>query len=383
MMPNQQEITLLLEKLSMGTISREDLDRLYQIIHQDGEDMKMTSSLMLKHLHETGLTEEDLIYWKERLAHMPGAITGTKRLTPLYKMTWFKYAAAILLMLTGTGIYYALQKPASTTEVVQTSTETEILPGSEKAILTLSDGSRVELDEAGPMINDGNLSIQNKDGHLSYKDEGIVAMNTMSTPKGGQYQLTLADGTRIWLNAQSSITFPTAFPGKTREVKITGEVYFEVAHNRKKPFSVSFNDQQLVVLGTSFNINDYPEEPGSTTTLINGSIKLAASARSVILTPGEQAVVSNGLKINSAVNIDQVLAWKNGTFNFNGQDFAASMRQLERWYNIKVVYDYGIPSEKLGGEIERNMTLNQALKVLDGIVARFRLDGNTLHVLPL
>jgi len=185
------------------------------------------------------------------------------------------------------------------------------------------------------------------------------------------------------LNAASSITFPTAFPGTTREVSITGEAYFEVTKNPRKPFIVNFDGQRVQVLGTSFNINSYPEETASRTTLVEGSVKISRKGQELTLRPNQQAVANEKLTVNTSPDILQILAWKNGTFNFNGQDFAASMRQLERWYEIKVVYDSEKPTEKFGGEIDRNMTLNQALKVLDGIVARFRLEGKVLHVLPM
>lgn len=259
----------------------------------------------------------------------------------------------------------------------------QILPGCNKAVLTLASGRKIELSDSTGTIVDGNLSVTHQQGRLLYKASAAFSMNTMTTPIGGQYQLRLADGTTVWLNAASSITYPTSFPGETREVSITGEAYFEVAKNPRKSFVVLFNKERVEVLGTSFNINSYPEEGASRTTLVEGAVKISRGKQELLLHPSEQAVAHDKLVINKAADISQVLAWKNGTFNFNGQDFAESMRQLERWYEIKVLYDGAVPTEKFGGEIDRSMTLNQALKVLDGIVARFRLEGKVLHVLPM
>ena len=259
----------------------------------------------------------------------------------------------------------------------------QILPGCNKAVLTLASGRKIELSDSTGTIVDGNLSVTHQQGRLLYKASAAFSMNTMTTPIGGQYQLRLADGTTVWLNAASSITYPTSFPGETREVSITGEAYFEVAKNPRKPFVVLFNKERVEVLGTSFNINSYPEEGASRTTLVEGAVKISRGKQELLLHRSEQAVAHDKFVINKAADISQVLAWKNGTFNFNGQDFAESMRQLERWYEIKVLYDGAVPTEKFGGEIDRSMTLNQALKVLDGIVARFRLEGKVLHVLPM
>jgi transmembrane sensor len=270
---------------------------------------------------------------------------------------------------------------AATTPVVKPMEQ--ILPGSNKAVLLLASGRKIELNDSPGTITDGKLVVDHRKGQLSYEASKVFSINTMTTPIGGQYQLTLADGTKVWLNAASSITYPTAFPGAKREVSITGEAYFEVAKNPLKPFVVLFNKERVEVLGTTFNINCYAEESATRTTLVEGSVKISRGAQELLLHPDEQAVAHEKLVINRSANVSQVLAWKNGTFNFNGQDFAASMRQLERWYEIKVVYDGEVPPEKFGGEIDRNMPLNQALKVLDGIVARFRLEGKVLHVLTM
>ncbi|MBO9572409.1 MAG: FecR domain-containing protein, partial [Chitinophagaceae bacterium] len=261
---------------------------------------------------------------------------------------WFRYAAAILIIF-GIGAYLwnTLQKNKPLiTQIKPVPVKNDILPGSNKALLTLADGSTITLDSAanGQLATQGNSKIIKKDGVISYSvgqpipsHGGVVSpnggtgvgsvqrlsYNTMSTPKGGQYQLTLADGTRVWLNAASSITYPTAFNNKIREVSITGEAYFDVAKNKSQPFIVKTNEEQVTVLGTEFNINAYPDEI-SKTSLINGSVKIGAQ----ILQPGEAFINNKIIK----TNITQDIAWKNGVFDFNDLNGEQAMRQLSRWY---------------------------------------------------
>lgn len=327
-----------------------------------------------------------------RQAQLPSSQQTDEEQLPETPVNTMRFKRAIMwrwaavFILTGSVAYYfytPLPTPQAITIDTKIQAKDEVMPGGDKAILTLASGKQIELGDSTGTITDEGLSIQHKDGRISYKDSRVHTMNTMTTPVGGQYQLTLADGTKVWLNAASSIRFPTAFPGKTRDVFVTGEVYFEVAKNAKQPFNVFFSNQQVQVLGTMFNINAYTEEVASTTTLVEGLVRITRQGEELLLQPNQQAVAQKKLVVNKSPDVSQVLAWKNGTFNFNGQDFAASMRQLERWYEIQVVYDGNIPVEKFGGEIDRNMTLNQALKVLNGIVANFKLEGKVLHVLPM
>ena len=199
-----------------------------------------------------------------------------------------------------------------------------------------------------------------------------ISYNKMSTPRGGQYQLTLPDGSVIWLNAESSITYPTVFSGNERKVSITGEVYFEVVKDKSKPFKVIAGDQQIEVLGTHFNINAYKDEDHVKTSLLEGSVKVNQQ----ILKPGE--AFQNG-KVN-ATNVAQDIAWKNGIFNFNNQSLAQVMRQLARWYNLEVVYPEGVPRKEYGGEMGRNLTLSQVLKGLENSGIYFELEGRKLLV---
>jgi len=244
----------------------------------------------------------------------------------------------------------------------------DIVAGGNKATLTLSGGKTVVLDTVknGVVINQGGSKVVKMgDGRLGYQPGGAAAVeyNTLTTPRGGQYQLTLPDGSRVWLNAASSITYPTVFAGKERSVSVKGEVYIEVAGDAGKPFRVEAGGQRVEVLGTSFNINAYADEPAARTTLVEGKIRVSSGTVTRVLAPGQQALGA-GLEVVSGVDMDEVLAWKNGAFSFRGADLPTVMRQLARWYDIEVEYPEGVPTGTFDGEIGRGLTLNQ---VLDGL----------------
>lgn len=276
------------------------------------------------------------------------------------KLTWFKAAAAIVLLIIGAAVYFALNRnaPNENTVVVQAPQELEdVLPGSGKAVLTLSTGERVLLsDTSKTTIRDGALDINNTNGSLSYIGSQVAAMNTMSTPNGGQYKLTLADGTKVWLNASSSITYPTAFTNTTREVSITGEAYFEVSANKQQPFIVKTRGEEIRVVGTQFNVNSYENEPDIKTSLVEGVVYIGTT----ILKPGEAYV--NGKVVPTDINQD--ISWKNGFFKVNGADISTLMRQFERWYDISVRYEGRAPSYKFHGELDRGLKLSEVLEIL-------------------
>lgn len=310
------------------------------------------------------------------------------------KATWFRYAAAVILM-AGVGAYVWMssnnsEQAANGNKPLQV----DIAPGGQRAVLTLADGSQIVLDSAadGALAQQGNAQVVKlSDGQITYKLNGVpqgqVMMNTMFTPRGGQYQLTLPDGTRVWLNAASSITFPTVFTGKERKVAVTGEAYFEVTAKKRQPFIVDVaGSSQVEVLGTSFNVNSYDNEVRIKTTLIEGKIKFSADKRTVVLQAGQQAQVSSAtgadrkLTVVNAVDIDQVLAWKNGLFSFTNASFESVMRQFERWYDIKVQFMGKPPTLEFTGDIQRNLTLSQVIETLTEIGVNFKVEGRTLLV---
>ena len=266
----------------------------------------------------------------------------------------------------------------------------DVLPGGDKATLTLADGSTIVLDDAqnGTLAQQGNSKIIKLDGKLSYdptnKNSREIIYNTISTPKGGQYQLELVDGSKVWLNATSSIHFPTSFIGNERRIEITGEAYFEIAKNPNMPFIVTVNNSEVQVLGTHFNVNAYNDEDNVRTTLLEGSVRFVNDGNINILKPGEQAqLTKNGMiKVVSNVDVDRVVAWKNGMFDFENAGIETVMRQLSRWYDVEIEYK-GKTDDLFIAEMRRNIKLSDALKALEltGKV-KFEIDGKKIIVLP-
>ena len=269
----------------------------------------------------------------------------------------------------------------------------EVLPGGEKAYLTLSDGKKIDLNNVkkGEVIGQPGIKIiKTSEGELVYEilEEKDVArsgtrFNTIETPQGGQFQVSLPDGTKVWLNASSSLKYPVRFAADQRSVEITGEAYFEVKPDKTRPFKVLSKDQLVEVLGTHFNVNTYSDEPVSRTTLIEGRVRVTGDNDSKILKPGEQASMSSsGLQVNT-VDIEQSIAWHKGDFAFEGTELRAIMRQLARWYNVEVVYEGNIGDVKFGGSISRSKNINEVLKVLEmtkGV--SFKLEGRRILVMP-
>lgn len=298
-------------------------------------------------------------------------------------------AAAAILVVAGAGLYYwynAGLKPETETAAVVN----DVLPGSTKAVLTLSNGQQIVLDNAadGILAQQGGTSISKQaGGQIVYNTNGDasgeVLYNTMSTPRGGEYQLTLPDGTKAWLNAASSITYPTAFTGQERSVRITGEVYLEVAKDKRKPFLVQANDVKLEVLGTHFNVNAYGDDKTVRTTLLEGSVKVNAGGNSRVIAPGQQAKVAQGgtMTVDANVNIAETMAWKNGRFVFEGASIETVMRQLSRWYDVEVQAVEDV-DDLFFVDVPRNKKISDVLKALEltGKV-KFKIEGKKIMIL--
>ena len=265
----------------------------------------------------------------------------------------------------------------------------DVPPGGNKAVLTLADGTTIMLDDVknGTLAQQGKTKVSKLDGKLAYNSAktGVeeILYNTISTPRGGQYQVVLPDGSQVWLNAASSLRFPTSFTGNERRVEITGEAYFEVAKNANLPFVVQVNTSEIKVLGTHFNIMAYNEEELLKTTLLEGSVQFTSGENHATLQPGQQSqLIKNGqVKILDNVNIEEVVAWKNGMFHFEKMDIESLMRQISRWYDIEVVYQNHKSDDKFIADIPRNTNLSDALKALEltGKV-QFDVEGKTVIV---
>lgn len=316
------------------------------------------------------------------------------KIVPIKNNRRWWYAAAAVLLLGGFLTYrFAFKQPDKAPIVKTTPEKNDVAPGGNKATLTLADGSTIILDNAanGNLAEQGNSKIVKlNNGQLAYnalnEKPTEIVYNTISTPRGGQYQLTLADGSKVWLNAASSIRFPASFTGNERKVELTGEGYFEVAKNAAMPFKVDVSGKgEVEVLGTHFNINSYSNEPAINTTLIEGSIKVAGltSGNTVLLIPGQQAKLSTTgeLSINRNPDIESVLAWKNEKFVFQNADLKSIMRQLERWYDISVSYEGNGYTDEYVGIISRNVNISQILKMLEKTSeARFQINGKNIIV---
>jgi transmembrane sensor len=303
----------------------------------------------------------------------------------------YRYAAAaVLLIVAGFATYFLIsrQSKPQTVSYNNKPVATDVLPGSNGAVLTLANGQQLLLDSLGNGVvatqGKTNISVQN--GQLVYDVQELgpeLFYNTMTTPKGRQFQLQLPDGSKVWLNAASSITYPVAFIGKERLVKVTGEAYFEVAKNKEKPFIVDVDGKANVqALGTSFNINAYEDEPDVKTTLLEGKVKMwpLNNGQSAMLKPGEQVSLSQTSQLFQPIPVqtEEVMAWKNGRFEFNGNSIQSVMRQLSRWYDVDVVYEGRIPEDNFMGAIARQEKLSQVLKMLELTnVIKFKIQKKT------
>lgn len=330
---------------------------------------------------------------KERLQREDSHLVPIKKTTPLYRSKWA--AAAVLLIAISSVIYFSLNKQKSKDTIVENNNASiqtyDKAPGGNKAVLTLDNGRQIILDSTsnGMLAVEGNANIVKQgDGQLIYDATSGKAnealYNTLTTPRGGQYKITLADGTKVWLNASSSLRYPAGFTGNERKVDISGEAYFEVAKDVRKPFKVQVNQMEIEVIGTHFNINGYANEEAVKTTLLEGRVKVSADKNTGYLKPGQQARLSKTgeMKIADNIDLEETVAWKDGIFQFDNSDIKSVMRQLERWYDMEVEYD-GSVNKHFNGTISRNVSLSKVLEMLrqTGEV-KFTVSGTKIIVRP-
>lgn len=309
------------------------------------------------------------------------------------------FIAAAFFLLIGIAVYFIIwfeNNTRSANNYIVHYKPQEILPAANKAVLTLANGSKIVLDNLknGTISKQGNTSITKTNGNISYKHPiektPEQLYNTLTTPRGGQYHLTLQDGTLVWLNAASSLRFPVNFSNNTREVELTGEAYFEVAHINNDGIKIPFivhvksphKNMDVQVLGTHFNIMAYDDENVTATTLLEGSVKIINADNNVLLKPGEQAALKKNLATIAVekVDVDNAVAWKNGKFLFDKADIPTVMRQLSRWYDVDVVYKGAVPKQQFWGGMERNLPLSNVLEILKESDLKFEVQGRTLIV---
>lgn len=379
--------------------SPQEVKELFDHIQEDSsnklllQQMQASFNSMLQNKQE-----QQPLEWSRKMQEMLiNKIQPQAKVVPLYKKWLPRVAAAILVLSFSVAAYqYYTKKEIQPAIQIAKNNNTpslpkDILPGGDKALLTLADGTVIVLDEVknGTVAKQGNISVNKKNGLIIYdasnasSSSAVITFNTISTPKGGQYQIVLPDGSNVWLNAASSLRFPTAFAGAQRNVELKGEGYFEIAKNAAMPFHVKVNNMEVEVLGTHFNVMAYDNEDAVKTTLLEGAVKINYGATAKTLIPGQQGKFYN---TSGAINVitadtEEAVAWKNGYFQFTNEDIKSIMRQFARWYDVEVSYE-GIEKPRyFSGEISRTVSLSKALKVLEMSNVKFRIDEKKIVVL--
>nr|WP_295864542.1 FecR family protein [uncultured Chitinophaga sp.] len=385
-MPDTERLIYLLSQARHGLATQDEYTELLEMIQADETGMVNTQ---IEAFHGPAAPDShDPAEWQQLVTGILAADKPRQsaRIRPIH---WKWAAAASILLLAGIAWWWT--RPAKTPAPAYTQAAPDVAPGGNKAILTLSDGSQITLDSAGNGLlaqQGGSKITKMANGQLVYDDAGTteskILYNTMSTPLGGQYSLILPDGSKVWLNAGSSITYPTAFTGTERKVTVTGEAFFDVAKNADMPFRVMANNTTVDVLGTHFNINAYKDEASIKTTLVEGAIRVSAHNRQLTLKPGQQARVSpSDVQVADQVDLSAITAWKEGYFSFTNADLPTVMRELARWYNLEVSYEGKIPDRVFNGEIGRSLTLSQVLKGLSKTRIKYRIeDGHRIIIQP-
>ena len=377
----KSELMSLINQLKDNTELSGLLEQAWQDIQAEQVFSRDEGENMLKHILGTQIVEKTVFAIPEKKPK-----------------SWWRYAAAaaILLFLAGgSWIWITSNKQAGDKIVKQEIPMTHDLPpGHDGAILKVANGEEVILDSAqnGTLTNQGNIQLVKQNGQLIYNGEtssSEVLYNTMTTPKGRKYELILSDGTKVTLDAASSIRYPTVFAGKERRVEITGQAYFEVRHDTAKPFIVQKNEMSVQVYGTEFNVNAYDDEPAMKTTLVKGKVKVSNASteqgrKTQMLDPGQQAIITKtgAIDLDRNADVELAIAWKNGYFQFRETDLKTIMRQVMRWYDVDVVYDNNIIDRYFTADISRNKNLSALLKILELSDIHFNLRGKTLTVKP-
>lgn len=357
--------------------------REFMSILQDAENDTELSGLLHEawknsELENPFFTKEDSNRIFDRIVR-PANEGGEEELQPeqptISIFYWWRYVAAAILLIVGFGALYKFQSKSVTQQVAtEKPVVSDFAPGGNRAMLTLADGSTIVLDSVsnGVLATQGGAEVsKKKNGQLVYQASAqqdmqpSAQMNMLSTPKGGQYQIVLPDGSKVWLNSASSIKFPAVFAKNERKVAVTGEVYFEVVKDKSSPFRVSFGDTEIEVLGTSFNVMAYTDEADFRTTLVEGSVSLTNKKANMMLKPGQQASIAlSGTMTRKEADIDEAIAWKKGLFYFQDASIQEVMKKAARWYDIDIRYDGTIPVRKFTGKVSMDVNISELLQML-------------------
>lgn len=372
---NKEQATELIRKYNEGSASH--------------EETRIVENWFVNQSEAAQLEPQDTDYVnvkKQMWSNIAGRVAQ-----PVHKKIWWRSniaaAAAVLVIAVAAALFYVGNK----NETLPVIVKNDIRPGQNKAILTLADGSKISLTDAvsGEVAKQGGVRIRKtSNGQLIYQNPskapgiGPMEYNTIEAPRGGQWQVILPDGSRVFLNALSSLKYPVRFSDRERKVELNGEAYFEISHNKKLPFRVVAKDQIIEVLGTHFNVMAYSDEKMVKTTLLAGSVRVAVPNESLVLKPGEQSQTEKGnIKVVQGVDLEDVMAWKNGYFKFN-ENLEDVMAKVSRWYNVSVSYETAPDLYfKFKGEISRNKNLSELLKMLEytGNV-HFKIEGRRIIV---
>jgi transmembrane sensor len=409
-----QDVHYLLGRYIQGQLTVAEQLELAKLL-QDPEQGSIVQQELVRLLEEQGLKDRagddriaprvDSTVWEPVLQRVlsvdrtagEAVANGSGLLRTMYSgLRRWSVAASVLLAIGG-GLLFFLHrrtlKPAI--PAVASVSRSKIAPGRNKAVLTLANGQQIILNDArkGALEQQGNTKvIKLESGALQYTAPASGALadpavtgsmyNSIATPRGGQYQVVLTDGTKVWLNAESSLRFPVAFTGKAREVELTGEAYFEVAANKDKPFIVRAGQTETRVLGTHFNIMAYADEGAAKTTLLEGVVSMGQGGQRALLQPGEQGQFDPDKDIiaRRVVNTRAVVAWKDGYYYFDRTPVQSVMRQIARWYDVQIVYKGSVPKDEIVGRIPRSVDVSEVLHIMELIGIRFKIDGKTIIV---
>lgn len=392
-MTENSRISLLLERFLSDSATTAEQAELWTLLEAGDAPKEVLEKLWIASAENQTIVSENR--WQQMLSRVyadSGAVVAIDRRTRIRRITRWAAAAAVIILI-ATGSYFAFFNKGDKPVIATVPASDIPAPDVTKARLVLNDGRTLYLDSmsAGTLeLENGMRIVKGKDGQISYEGNinGEVVYNTIANPRGSQtVSLSLADGSKVWLNAESSIKYPVAFTGTERKVQITGEAYFEVAKDASKKFIVEASGVSTEVLGTHFNVNSYSDEGSIKVTLLEGSVRVIRSAqddKAFVLKPGQQAMknVNGELSLINNVNVEEVMAWKNGRFQFGGAGIEEVMRQISRWYDVEVVYEVKPQEVHFRGGISREVEASKVFKMLETTEAvHFRIEGKKVYVI--
>lgn len=378
----QTSYEIRIDRYLTGEASASEVAQFHELLETDPVFEKQLSWLMESQFSDGRF--EDVPNEKLRLLIQSKLQHSIRKQRSMFSIRNVAVAAAFIL-LAGFGGYWLLTQSSNGETTAKVETQTDIAaPAGTKAMITLSDGSTVLLSELSKRNESGVTISRAANGEIVYEGSAsATAYNTLLNPRGSEIvQLVLSDGTKVWMNTESTLEYPVAFTGTQRKVKVTGEVYFEVTKS-EVPFVVAFTASgkpaEVEVLGTHFNVSAYSEEP-SRVTLLEGSVNVKLESSKLKLVPGQQAIANDQLSLERAPDVARVMAWKNGLFKFDRTEIQTVMRQISRWYDVEIVYPGGIPADRYGGAIRRDVSLAGVLKVLQETGGKFKIEGRKVIV---